>query len=106
MHYVIGTQIVVEKKLNKVQPGMSSSQLRQSLKRSKFEDIQSAFDIGRVYTLSRIYKKDDSIVYCFTDGIERTEVMFDTTQSADEFISELRKETVPDYEEVYRRMTH
>ena len=108
MHYVIGTEIVVEKRHNKVKikPGMSSSQLRQNLKRSKYENVQSEFEPGRVYTLSRIYKAGDGIVYRFTDGLDRTEVMFDTTQDADEFISELRKENVPDYEEVYRRMTH
>tara|TARA_Y100000310_G_C20038903_1_gene515258 strand:- start:140 stop:460 length:321 start_codon:yes stop_codon:yes gene_type:complete len=106
MHYVIGTQIVVEKKSNRVVPGMSSQQLKENLKRSKHDGVQSQFEINRVYTLTRIYKKDENVIYCFTDGVERKEVQFDNTKTADQFIAELRQETLPDYISIYERMTH
>lgn len=105
MHYIIGTQITVtQSRPNPVRPGMSSQQIRATSRgMSSFTKERELFDSGKVYTITRIYMKEDKVCYRF-NSVDGTgvEVMFNTVGDAERFISEVKGETVPDYEQINR----
>jgi len=104
MHYIIGTQITSSNRtVSKIRPGMTSQQLRAaSSGRSKFTEIKSKLSPGVTYTLTRIHKQDESVMYTFTDNAGvRLVLPFDNVSIAENFISELRGEQVPDYTDAY-----
>ena len=83
---------------------MTSRQLQQSSTgSSRFKDKRKLFKSDQVYTLTRIHMVDNSdtgdreICYIFNDGgVDRVTVTFLTVADAEEFISELREEQVPE----------
>ena len=103
MHYIIGTQIVIQNRsLPKVTTGMSSQQLSKlsRLKRSsaQSEKARELFEPGKTYTLIRIFAKDQKVIYKFSDnGGTVIEAEFDSVKQAENFISEARGEEIPDY---------
>lgn len=106
MHYIIGTQITVPKSTQSkaIRPGMTSQQIKSmSTRSSEFHEQRAQFIPGETYSIIRIYMKDDQVCYrfgCVSGDI--TEVCFKSVSQADRFISELRSETVPDYEQINR----
>ena len=107
MHYIVGTTIqVTQKTLPKIQPGMTSAQIRaSSTKSTRFSEQRSLFD-NNEYTLTRIYKQDDKVAYQFSSKTgSRVVPVFDSVKQAESFIAELRNEIVPDYSNVYIDMT-
>ena len=108
MHYIVGTTIQVKQKtLPKIQPGMTSAQLRaRSTMSSKFNEQKSLFNSDNEYTLTRIFKNESGVAYQFSNmSGERVTPVFETVKQAETFISELRNETIPDYSNVYTDMT-
>ena len=106
MHYIIGTQITVPRSTQSkaIRPGMTSQQIKSmSSRSSEFQNQRAQFVSGETYSIIRIYMKDDQVCYRFgsTSG-DITEVCFNSVSQADRFISELRSETVPDYESINR----
>ena len=82
---------------------MTSQQL-QSLSKGKSgnTDILSKLKSGEKYTLTRIFKQNDDVIYTFVDTSgNRENLEFDSVKSAENFISELRGETLPDYSNAY-----
>ena len=103
MHYIVGTQISTSTRSTpKVRPGMTSQQLRSIGGKSKFTETKSKLTPGETYTLTRIFKRDDKVVYTFIDStFTRNELEFENVKTAEAFISELRNEQVPDYSSAY-----
>ena len=105
MHYIIGTQITVtQSRPNPVRPGMSSQQIRATSRgMSNYTKEREQFTPGVTYTITRIYMKDNNVCYKFhsADGTG-VEVIFKTVSDAEKFISEVKGETVPDYEQINR----
>ena len=99
MHYIVGTQITITgRTIDKIQPGMTSQQIRASSSgRTKFKKERSLFESNRTYTLARVYKKDQ-IIYEWTGGTgPRVVTEFQTIKAAEEFISEIKGEQIPQY---------
>lgn len=108
MHYIVGTTIQVRQKtLPKIQPGMTSAQLRaRSTMSSKFNEQKALFSDENEYILTRIFKNENGVAYQFSSmSGERVTPVFETVKQAETFISELRNETVPDYSNAYINMT-
>lgn len=108
MHYIAGTKIKVQQRtISTIKPGMTSAQIRaNSTKSTKFTKQREQFTTGVDYTLTRIYKERDNVLYQFsTMSGERVTAVFENINQAETFISELRNETVPDYTSVYTNMT-
>ena len=113
MHYIVGTQITISgKTIEKIRPGMTSQQIRESSAgRTQFKAERNKFTSNRAYTLIRIHKISDpehpnggNIAYVWSDGTgERISVEFNSVARAEEFISEIKGETVPEYNTVYDR---
>ena len=105
MHYIVGTQITIRPAVKTpIRPGMSSSQIRStSTGLSTFHEQRELFTPGQTYTLLRISGKDEQVCYKFAsiEG-EIIEAVFPSVNNAEEFISELRGENVPDYEKINR----
>lgn len=101
MHYIIGTQISVSNApKTKLRPGMSSAQIRtasQGRLSGTTSNYREEFTSNQVYSIARIFMKDEKVCYKFV-GDKVVELLFDSVKQADAFISELRGETVPDYE--------
>lgn len=108
MHYIIGTQInITGKTIEKIRPGMTSQQIRQSsMGSTRFKKERSQFKLNRTYTLARIYKmynetdvSKSKIAYEWSDGAgSRIRTEFDTVKLAEDFISEVKGETIPEYD--------
>ena len=108
MHYIVGTQIAVTPiRKEPIRPGMSSSQIRsQSSGISGFREQRDLFTPGDNYTLIRVYVKGEKVCYKFASlSGDITEVEFQSVSDAEQFISELRGESVPDYERINRDKT-
>jgi hypothetical protein len=109
MHYIAGTRIRVSaiRPGGPIRPGMTSSQIRASSpKRSLYTKHRELLKPDTDYTLTRIYKDQDKVVYVFNSSdMSRTELQFDTITDAERFISELRNENLPNYDDVYKNMT-
>lgn len=104
MHYIAGTEIVVNTPRSKpIRPGMSSAQIRavSSGTASGFEEQKSKFVSGERYVLVRAYIKEQQVCYVF-DGLPgRVEVLFDNVGQGDKFISKVKNEQIPDYEQIH-----
>ena len=104
MHYIVGTQIITNNRtIPKIRPGMTSQQL-QSLSKGKSNNTSmlSKLKPGEKYTLTRIFKQDNDVVYTFIDTSgNRENLAFGSVKSAEKFISELRGEALPDYSDTY-----
>ena len=50
-------------------------------------------------------EQQDKVCYAFAGNGERVELLFDSIKDAEKFISELRNEQIPDYEEANRNKT-
>jgi len=108
MHYIAGTEITIapNKSSGKIRPGMTGAQIRaMSQKSSTFTDQREKLKPGVKYTLTRVYKQDETLVYKFMTPGEIVELQFDSVASAEKFISEVRSEELPDYDTAYREMT-
>lgn len=107
MHYIIGTQITVTgRTIERIRPGMTSQQIRQSsMGSTRFKKERSLFTPNRTYTLIRIHKvyetpmtEQSKIMYEWSDGSgTRISTGFDTVKQAEDFISEIKGEEVPEY---------
>jgi len=108
VHYIVGTQITVTpSRKTPIRPGMSSSQIRSnSTGISSYKEQRELFDPGDTYTLIRVYVKGENVCYKFASlSGDITEVEFSSVADAENFISELRGESVPDYEKINRDKT-
>lgn len=96
MHYIIGTQLRVSTRSS---TGESASVRLVT---------EGTFKPGIVYNLYHIAKdRDEKIRYIFISD-DQTDVVayaFDTITTADKYISRLRGESLPDYEQIYSRNT-
>lgn len=81
MHYIVGTSF-------NVAPNNKSTL-----------SPDRRFKVGCTYTLSRIFKKDNSFVYTFvcTNDRSKLEIEFKTCNEADQIISKIRREQLPVY---------
>lgn len=106
MHYIIGTQLTVPKttQSKKIVPGMSSQQIKsQSTRTSNFQSQREQLTPGETYSIVRIYVKDEKVCYKLGSvSGDIKEVFFASVTQGDQFIGELRSETLPDYESINR----
>lgn len=109
MHYIIGTTIKITQKTVEggIRPGMTSAQIRaRSSGRSEYSEIKNKFETNRDYSLTRIYPKDGGVLYKFVNsGAHVVEHVFKSVSQAENFISEIKGESVPDYSHIYKDMT-
>lgn len=108
MHYIIGTTITApqSKSSGKIKPGMTSSQIRAlSSGTTKYKEQRDQLVPGGTYTLTRIYKEDEKYVYKYVSGRSTAELIFESITSAENFIAELKGESIPDYSDVYKTMS-
>lgn len=107
MHYIVGTEIITTPvRKQALQPGMTSAQIKnQSTGLSSFSKQRELLTPGVTYTLLRVYVVEDKPCYVFSGDGQRVELMFDSVKSAEKFISELRREKLPDYETINRDKT-
>lgn len=106
MHYIIGTEITIGNVGRKgpIRPGMSSQQIRQSSPgTTQFAKHREKFMLGDTYSIIRIYTQEERVCYRFASHSgDVVEVLFDSVSEAERFISEVRNETLPDYERINR----
>lgn len=102
MHYIVGTKITcTPSRPQPLRPGMTSSQIKnRSTGLTTFTEQREQLTSGVEYTLIRVYIKEEKVCYAFAGNGERVELLFDSVTDAEKFISELRRETIPDYEEL------
>lgn len=91
MHYIAGTEIIIEQtKRDVIRPGMSSSQIKNLNRSSQPKECEN-FQPGVKYTLTRIYKKDEDVIYKFVGtGGDVVQVPFASITLAERFISNVR----------------
>jgi len=98
MHYIIGTQVLIQDSRVKFKPGATSG--------SRVRPVISDFKPGVRYTLYHIRKdEDDKIRYVFISD-DQTDVVglkFDSPSDADKMISSIKGDTLPDYKDIYSR---
>ena len=96
MHYIVGTRVVVSSRPVKLRPG----------EHPKRRVTSTDFKPDLVYELYHIAKdKEGKMRYVFV-SIDQQDVVglvFDTISEADQAISHLRQEALPDYEGFYSR---
>ncbi len=99
MHYIVGTLINVN------QPGRDSGTRTLSpVKRSRSIGAIGPFVRGCTYKLHNIRKLPASVYeYSFREDRtgEISTLQFETTKAADEFISKVMSDTLPDYDQYY-----
>lgn len=109
MHYIAGTviQAPAGKSTAAIRPGMTSQQIRAASKGPiGFNDHVSKLVPGKQYTLIRIHKVQDDVVYVFSSSAgDRVELSFPDISSAERFISSVKGESVPDYSDAYRNQS-
>jgi hypothetical protein len=109
MHYIVGTVIHIpsSKRSVSIRPGMTSQQIREISKGPSRGDVHlEDLKPGMQYTLVRISKQDDQIVYTFSSSVgERVNLNFTSVSDAERFISGLKGESIPDYTESYKNQT-
>ena len=101
MHYIIGTQIMIQPR-TPVRPGPQGSLPRTRQPKS------GDFKPGVKYTLYHITKdKEGKMRYVFISSQQDDVVglVFDSITEADKSISKLKQEQLPDYNEIYARNT-
>lgn len=107
MYYIIGTKITLQSRtIPTVKKGMTSQQLAEisRLKKGTAESnsIREQFKPNREYTLIRVYMEDGKVAYKFADTTGGIVVAkFNSVTAAENFISEIRGEDVPDYTEMH-----
>lgn len=104
MHYIVGTKIVCRpSRPQPLKPGMTSSQIKsRSSGLTTFTEQREQLTSGVEYTLIRIFIKEEKVCYAFAGSGERVEILFNSVNDGEKFISELRNEEIPDYEEANR----
>lgn len=107
MHYIVGTEIVTSPvRKQPIQPGMTSAQIKnRSTGLSPFSEQRELLTPGVTYTLLRVYVTEQKPCYVFSGDGQRVELIFDSVSTAEKFISELRQESLPDYESINRDKT-
>jgi len=90
-----------------IRPGMTSAQIRamSSGKGGSGEDTKKLFKPDVIYTLSRIYKQEDDVIYKFTSSEGIVNAPFKSVTAAERFISDITGDDLPDYSNVYKSMT-
>jgi len=82
MHYIIGTSFAVTPN-------------------PKLGIRDKRFAPGKAYILFNIKKDKDKLIYVFVDQTrQKTEVEFNSCREADQFISKLKNENIPNYDAV------
>jgi hypothetical protein len=84
MHYITGTSLVVRRHAN-------------------IWDKQ--FTLNTPYTLFNITPQNGKLKYFFRGSSGVAEIVFESSRQADYFISQHKKETIPDYESIYQKNT-
>jgi len=80
MHYIIGTSFTINPN-------------------PKLGIRDKRFAPGKAYMLFNIKKDKDKITYVFVDQTrQKTEVEFNSCREADQFISKLKNENIPNYD--------
>lgn len=109
MHYIIGTKIKIPSRSmsQQIRPGMTSAQIRalSSGRDNSTGDTKKLFKPEVVYTLSRIYKQDEDVIYKFTSSEGIVSAPFKSVTAAESFISEITGDDIPDYDDIYKNMT-
>ena len=108
MQYIIGTKITAprSKSTGHIRPGMSSAQIRELSRRSTTGNKQlEKLKPGETYTLARIYTEDQHVMYKFASTTDVCVLEFNNVNEAENFISEIRGESLKDYTDVYKNMT-
>lgn len=111
MHYIAGTQIKVTGKSissKKSLQGLTGAQIRSmSSGSTNFQKERQQFTPDRTYTLTRVCKdrESENLIYTFSDGIDIVPVLFPDVNTAEDFISEIKNEQIPDYSNVYINRT-
>lgn len=115
MHYIIGTTISISNRpTSRARVGMTSADIA-NIRRPGGDHVEllKKFTSGKVYSLTRIYKRmyEDSIqnevvVYRFVSpGENMVELEFKTVSLAEDFISSVRGEELPDYTYIHETKT-
>ena len=98
MHYIVGTEVLVtEQKVNPRDP-----------RTYKTRRTASDFKPGMLYSLYHIRKdKDDKMRYVFlsNDQTDVVGLIFNTISEADKYIAAVKRENLPDYNDIYSRNT-
>jgi len=84
MHYITGTSFVVRRHVN-------------------IWDKQ--FNLNVPYTLFNIIPQDGKLKYTFGGSGSTAEIIFESSRQADYFISQHKKETIPNYDTIYQKNT-
>ncbi len=116
MHYIIGTNITIESRpaSGRAKVGMTSSDIANLRKPGgDHTELQKRFTPGKLYTLTRIYKRfyedtinNEVVVYRFVSrDSDLIELEFNTVNLAEKFIADVRGEELPDYNSVYETKT-
>ena len=97
MTYIIGTSFNVGKRILK--PGFSSNQ-------SNKVTSSTTFLPPGLYIINNIKKNLDNVVYTFmNENFEQVTVEFDNINQAERYISAMKNEQIPDYSEIYKRLS-
>ena len=107
MHYIVGTQIVIEKSApGKIKPGMTSQQIRQLRSPSGNSRYAENFEPGVMYTLIRINQEPEGFNYKFrTRSGDIKNVVFPSISEAEKFISSTKGDSLPNYDDIYNQTT-
>lgn len=98
MHYIIGTQILIQSP-KPIRPGDPTSYKTRRAQNTDFKP-------GVPYSLYHITKdREGKMRYVFisNDNSDVVGLVFDSIAEADKAISNLKREQLPDYEEIYSR---
>ena len=102
MHYIIGTRIALsEIKAPPQQRVVTINSVQRSLRRT---DV-GPFKLGVEYILSNISSsKEGPLQYHFqSSNGEHVTIPFTSTKDADRYIANVRGESIPDYDDFFRR---
>ena len=98
MHYIIGTSIRVNQSARQSQGPRVVTAM--PVKRSN----RTPFETGKTYTLYMIAQNGDKLQYTFRgSGSDDIVMDFDSSKSADAYISNILGESVPDYDGFYKK---
>lgn len=100
MHYIIGTSVYIQPR-GQSQPRSPGAKPTRRVKSSDFKP-------GVMYTLYHITRdREGKMRYVFISNTQDDVVglVFDSVKEADNAISALKNEQLPDYDEVYARNT-
>jgi|TARA_Y100000310_G_scaffold339595_1_gene432751 hypothetical protein len=101
VHYIIGTTILIpESELRQTSGPVDVTDL--AARKPKRVKNLTPFQTNIMYSLGNIRKQGDSIVYMFHSEAGEVELGFPNTTAADRYISQLKGEQLPDYENWHR----